>query len=141
MRRRDHWSCAGHSALMRGCRGQPADCGVAHAVGARNVHQRFAGIAAGDSLAALVRRQLRWPPHMNPLSLRPGAAFPGPGPDQLSLKFGQAAQHRQHQAPVRRGSVGPGLGSKGRLSILTYDKRPGGFFAPDSQFCGEHLYP
>jgi hypothetical protein len=32
---------------------------------------------------------------MNPLSLRSGAAFPGPGPDQLSLKLGQAAQHRQ----------------------------------------------
>jgi hypothetical protein len=97
---------------MRGCRSQPTDRGVAHAVGARNVHQRLAGITPGDSLAALVRRQLRWPPHMNPLSLRPGAAFPGPGPDQLSLKFGQAAQHRQHQAPVRRGGVGPGIGQR-----------------------------
>jgi hypothetical protein len=34
-------------------------------------------------------------------------AFPGAGSDKLSLEFGEAAEHRQHQPAMRRGGIGP----------------------------------
>jgi hypothetical protein len=46
-------------------------------------------------------------PHTTILSAL--AAFTSSCADQLALELGQAAKHREHQAPVRRGGVRPGI--------------------------------
>jgi hypothetical protein len=61
-----------------------------------------ASITPLDRLLLLVRGQRRLTP--NPLTLRhgTGAAFTGPGADQLALNLSQVAQHDQHEAVVGR---------------------------------------
>ena len=46
-------------------------------------------------------------PIWTPRALARIAAFAGAGADQLALELGKAAEHGQHQAPVRRRGVRP----------------------------------
>ena len=42
----------------------------------------------------------------------PGSPFRCPCDDQLALELGQATEHRQHEPPVRRRGVGPGVAKR-----------------------------
>jgi hypothetical protein len=67
-------------------------------------------VAALASLGLLERRQLRRASHMHAASLGPSSAFTSPSSDQFPLKFGQAAQHRQHEPAVRCRRICPSIG-------------------------------
>ncbi len=69
--------------------------------------------AGGERLSrflALMPREGRGSPHVNATRLGPLAALPGAGADQLALELREASQHGEHEPPVRRRGVRPGVG-------------------------------
>jgi len=76
-------------------------------VGAGDVAHRLAGVATAQDFFDLMRCQLGRPAHLHAAGLGAEAAFAGPRADQFALKLRQPAQHRQHEATVRRRGIGP----------------------------------
>jgi hypothetical protein len=77
---------------------------------AGDVGKRFpAAVTALDRLALLVWPQFGRSAHLLPPCNGPRPAFAGPVPDQVALKLRQATEHGQHQSPVRRGGIRPGI--------------------------------
>ena len=76
-------------------------------LGARDHAERFLfGVDPLDRFALLVERE-DWLP-AQPNTVRDGAhpAFAGARADKIALELGQAAEHREHEAAVRRFSHG-----------------------------------
>jgi hypothetical protein len=82
---------------------------VRHAIGPGDVGQDLTGIATGKCFASLVRRQLGRTAHVNACGLGARSAFARSGLDQIALKFGEAAEHGQHQPAMGSCGVGPSV--------------------------------
>ena len=83
------------------------------AVAFRDAGQGFAVlVAALQGLGPLVWGELETAPHLHALGLGERAPLAGAGADQLALELGQSCEHRQHQAAVGSGGVGPCVGQR-----------------------------
>jgi hypothetical protein len=92
-------------------------------VGSADVAHCLAGLDPRKRLDPLMWCQLRLAAHPHAPRLRPGPTLAGAGQDQLALKLGQAAQHRQQQAAVWRGRVGPGVTQRAKPGFFDGDRR------------------
>jgi hypothetical protein len=86
-------------AAASGCRTiQSTDGRSVHPIGASDLGLRLAFTKPLNGLTALVWVELRWSAKLNPTGLRTLAALTRPGPYQLTLELGQAAQVVSAQA-------------------------------------------
>jgi hypothetical protein len=82
---------------------------MAHPEGSRQILHRLAVGTAADNLNLLEHRQLRLAAELLAGSLGADAPVGGPDLDKLALKLGDAAEHRQDKATMRRGRIGPNI--------------------------------
>jgi len=102
-------SLAGRGVLERARCRKPPDRGRINRIGPSNVGHRLAGGHTLQRLLALMRRHLARPTEAHAAILRTLASLASARADQLTLELGEAAEHREHQAAVRRRGVGPGV--------------------------------
>jgi hypothetical protein len=69
-----------------------------------------------------MRRERRLPAKPDAVRDGAGTAFARAGADELALELGQAAEHREHQAAVRRGG-GPRVTERSEAGSFVGDRR------------------
>jgi hypothetical protein len=95
-------------------------------VAARDLAHRLpVAVAPADRLAPLVLGQFRRSAKLDAARPGPLAALAGARPDKVALELRQPAQHRQHQAAVRRRGVGPCVAERAQAGSLAGDRRDG----------------
>jgi hypothetical protein len=80
-----------------------------HPKGSGDVHDRVTSVQPFDCLAPLMRRKLKRPPKPDAARLSPLPALACPSFDERPFEFGETAEDGQHQHPVRRGGIAPGI--------------------------------
>src|SRR5580704_9697987 len=73
--------------------------------------------------ASLMRRERRLPAELDAVCDGARPAFARAGADQIALELGQAAEHGQHQPPMRCGGVGPRVAERSESGLLVGDRR------------------
>ena len=98
---------------------------MADAEGPGDVREGLTRLPSRQRLTPLMRIERRRPSHVDALGLRALSPFACSGADQLPLKLRQPAEHGQHQPPVRRGGMGPGIreGTQSRARLADRVKR------------------
>jgi hypothetical protein len=81
--------------------------------------------AALHRFLPLVRRKLRLAAEFHATRHGAGAAFARPCTDQLALEFGEASEHGEHEAAVRRRGVCPCVAERAKASLLACNRREG----------------
>src|SRR5512135_3083548 len=104
---------------------EPRDRRMAHIVGASDLDKRLADVAPFKRLTLLVRRELGPTAELYATRFGPCAALPGTGADQITFELGEASEHGQQEAPVRRGRVSPSIPQRAEARTLAGDRREG----------------
>src|SRR6516165_10879715 len=116
------FGAVGDRALLeRAGGGQPADRRLAHAIGPGQIGLHSALCELLQHLSALVGRQLLRATELDAAGLGALAAVIGTSGNQRAFELGETSKHREHQAPVRRRGVGPGILERAEASTALAD--------------------
>src|SRR5262245_29458587 len=97
----------GRTCRERARGSQSADGGLRNTIRTRKIGLHCALGKFFHQLAALVCREFMRPTEANAASFGSFPAFACAGTNEFAFELGKTPEHREHQAAMRRGGVGP----------------------------------